>query len=265
MSRRRVRKSVISQRHGDNFMNSRPLSLTQRRKYHCSPIKPNLRQMSMSVSCLQARDKLIKKHIKLMILFCASWNSWDQSDDAQWGKNDGRTRWTQVLWMEAVVLAIPLVLRVTWPLARHTCPGEISGSFYGDRVSSSSARGGGRRECWSCADCVLLFLNVAEMKWRPGSDFHSWNVKYKSNIWIKLPQMLSFIFSGGYCSWLKIISTSDNISLQLKWAYQGSTAVFKDEAIWFNSIFMSPISCLQFLTVSRVHKYKYIDIYFYFL
>lgn len=95
MSRRRARKSVISQRHGDNFMNSRPLSLTQKRKYHCSPIKPNLQQMSMSVSCLQARDELIKKHIKLIILFCASWNSWDQSDDAEWGKNDGRTRWTQ--------------------------------------------------------------------------------------------------------------------------------------------------------------------------
>lgn len=84
-----------------------------------------------------------------------------------------------VLWMEAVVLAIPLVLRVTWPFAQHTCLGEISGSFYGDRVSSMSARGGGRRDCWSCTECVVLFLNIAEMRWWPGWDFPTWNVEYR--------------------------------------------------------------------------------------
>lgn len=71
-----------------------------------------------------------------------------------------------VLRMEAVVLAILLLWCVTWPFAQHTCPREISGSFYGDRVSSTggrmAARGGGRRDCWSC---TVLFLNIAEMRW----------------------------------------------------------------------------------------------------
>lgn len=46
-------------------------------------------------------------------------------------------------------------------LTQHTCPGEIGGSFYGDRVSSiggrMAARGGGRRDCWPHR---VLFLNM---------------------------------------------------------------------------------------------------------
>lgn len=74
-----------------------------------------------------------------------------------------------VLRMEAVVLAIPLSMACHMTLCPAHLPERNQWQFLwrqgqqhmGGRMA---ARGGGRRDCWSCTVSVVLFLNIAEMR-----------------------------------------------------------------------------------------------------